>query len=664
MNQREAERCSASEGTPRDVARCRYQGFTVARASGTFRFVTEQTERGKSMKSRSGLRQRVLTLAVATACGLVCGGAFAGVPMRSASPVRVGAPVRAPAAATQFVTVAAATRLGNGAHVTSAVPLTHATRITVAMKLRNDAQLKAYISKPHAPLSRAQLMAQYLPTAAQVQQVKTYLQANGFRDINVSRDNLLVHAVGNQMALKQAFHTSLVNVRTADGRNAYANSTAVQLPASVKANVVAVLGLQNVHVYHAQPVKAQPMAAGPTEVTGHLTPEFASIYDAANLAPASGIDVAVWGWGSMTNTVADDVAWLAANPSVTIATNGNAPQVVCTDVGGTEDPNTGVITGGTTTVGDASCGSVPDVYEIESAMDTQTILGITGGVNSLTIYAAFDPSSQGLQDALDAIISPPTGVPLAKVIDASFGGCELFSGPDGDNSMVAMDTAFQVADGQGQTIGVSTGDSGYDECMEQINQYAPGYPYNRDEAASSPANSPYVVAVGGTTLRTTVPAAGAMPAWFRENVWFDGGGSPSSLETASAYQAPLTYGAYAGQRGPDVAFDANPGTGAIYYVGAGAQLIQVGGTSLAAPLFTGAWARVLQADAGNATPLGWAGPNLYAAYTTNPGAFHDVTAGNNRGVQTVGGYIARPGWDWATGLGSFDVSALANALAK
>jgi subtilase family serine protease len=176
--------------------------------------------------------------------------------------------------------------------------------------------------------------------------------------------------------------------------------------------------------------------------------------------------------------------------------------------------------------------------------------------------------------------------------------------------------------------------------------------YDPNASASSPATSPYVIAASGTTLRTVA----GEPTWARENVWFGAGGSPSSLEAAPAYQAPLTYGQYAGQRGPDIAMDANPGTGAQFYYNGG--LIQVGGTSLSAPLFTGAWARILQADGAG---LGFAGPHLYTLTTA---AFHAVTAGNNRGDAPVGGYIARPGWDWATGLGSLDVGVAASQLAN
>ncbi|MGH8156259.1 MAG: S8 family serine peptidase [Rhodanobacteraceae bacterium] len=158
----------------------------------------------------------------------------------------------------------------------------------------------------------------------------------------------------------------------------------------------------------------------------------------------------------------------------------------------------------------------------------------------------------------------------------------------------------------------------------------------------SPADDPWVVAVSGTTLRASTTT------WARENVWIDAGGSPSSVFAAQPWQAGLTYGAFAGARGPDVAFDGNPASGELVLISG--RYGQIGGTSLSAPIFAGAWARILQSNPG----LGFAAPHLYALPAS---ALHDVRAGNNRG------YIAGPGWDWATGLGSIDVGKAAAVLA-
>jgi pseudomonalisin/xanthomonalisin len=305
--------------------------------------------------------------------------------------------------------------------------------------------------------------------------------------------------------------------------------------------------------------------------------------------------------------------------------------VVCTDTNGI-DWSTFTPLGGVS-IGDPTCNDNFDFGETEWSMDSQSILAMSGGVKSLTFYAAYGGYNTTITDSLAEIVTPTQGQPMAQVINASFGECERYQDANqgGDGSMQSNDAMFQIGVAQGQTFSVSTGDAGADECGDgQLN------------SASFPASSPWVVAVSGTTLRASDTT------WARENVWLGAGGSPSSAETAQSWQTDLTYGTYAGQRGPDVAFDANPSSGELVLLQG--SYYQVGGTSLAAPLFAGAWARILQSN----PDLGFAAPNLY---TLPAAALHDVRAGNN------GGYLAKPGWDWATGLGSFDVGRAAAVLA-
>ena len=91
---------------------------------------------------------------------------------------------------------------------------------------------------------------------------------------------------------------------------------------------------------------------------------------------------------------------------------------------------------------------------------------------------------------------------------------------------------------------------------------------------------------------------------------------------------------------------------------------QIGGTSLSSPLALGSWTR-LQSDHHNS--LGFAAPKLYGIYsaaqttaplppTTVPSSYHDILAGIN------GLYSATPGWDYATGLGSWDLNNLDQAI--
>lgn len=556
-------------------------------------------------KNRAGLRSRLLTIAVASALG-VAGAAAAAVP------------------AGQFSTLTRATALRSGDVVQNPVPLARTVRVTVALKLRDDAGMQAFLARPAATrgvMSQTQLQG-HLPTQAQAQAVANYLKGAGFSDVRISANRMLVSGSGSAAAVQSAFQTSLVNVRTRDGRNAFANSTAVKIPAALQGSVQAVLGLQTVYKAH---ILAQTHAA--VGVGGHMPTEFADIYGASSLPAATGVDTAVWGWGSMQATVDDLDAFMAKT-----GLSAGAVNVVCTDTNGI-DWNTGEGLGGTT-IGDPTCNGNFDEGEIEWAMDSQSILGMSGGVGSLTFYAAYGGYNTTITDSLSEIVTPTMGQPLAQVINASFGECERNQDANqgGDGSMQAMNAMFQIGAAQGQTFSISTGDSGADECGD-------GQP----NSASYPASSPWVVAVSGTTLRASDTT------WARENVWLGAGGSPSSANAAQAWQAPLTYGPFAGQRGPDVAFDANPASGELVLVRGGTQYAQVGGTSLSAPLFAGAWARLLQGN----PDLGFAAPHLYTLPAT---ALHDVIAGNN-------GYLAKRGWDWATGLGSFDVGRAAAALA-
>jgi kumamolisin len=85
-----------------------------------------------------------------------------------------------------------------------------------------------------------------------------------------------------------------------------------------------------------------------------------------------------------------------------------------------------------------------------------------------------------------------------------------------------------------------------------------------------------------------------------------------------------------------------------------------GGTSASSPFWAGVMLLIEQyAKQHGVNKLGFVNPMLYfIASHQNPSApsFHDVTIGGNRY------YDCTPGWDFATGLGSPDVSNLAHAI--
>ncbi len=175
-----------------------------------------------------------------------------------------------------------------------------------------------------------------------------------------------------------------------------------------------------------------------------------------------------------------------------------------------------------------------------------------------------------------------------------------------------------------------------------------------------PSASPEVVSVGGTTLSLT--QAGQ---WSAETGWADGGGGYSQAFALPSYQQGDGFSGDANDQrtNPDVAADADPNTGVAIYdpydFGTADPWAQIGGTSLATPLWAGMAAIADQGRAiAGAMPLGSSAmlTDLYDLAKIAPGDFHDITQGNN-------GYPAGPGYDLVTGLGSPEGNLLIPNLA-
>jgi subtilase family serine protease len=98
---------------------------------------------------------------------------------------------------------------------------------------------------------------------------------------------------------------------------------------------------------------------------------------------------------------------------------------------------------------------------------------------------------------------------------------------------------------------------------------------------------------------------------------------------------------------PDVSLDADPES--CYDVVVNGTVEEIGGTSASAPSWQGIWARAQAAHGGT---LGFAAPVLYGPAA---GSFNDITVGTN------GLFVATPGWDYTTGLGTPDITKLVNA---
>ncbi|WP_254058447.1 protease pro-enzyme activation domain-containing protein [Dyella sp. S184] len=491
--------------------------------------------------------------------------------------------------------VAGSTALHPGDVFTGVLAHTQPMHIVVALKLRNSDQLHSLVAA-HQTLTPTQFSSQHEPTIMQVQAVATYLKQMGFTNIVIAPNHLLVSADGTAGTAQAAFQTSFARVQTQDGRIAFANNSDAHIPTTLQDSVLSVIGLQNVYQAHTFAQRAQVKTlAGSATIAPHDPTDFSSIYGGTGIQTAAGVTVGIISEGDMTQSVADLNTFTAANNLATINS-----QVIYTGAdSGDESGNA------------------------EWSIDSQDIVGASGGqVGQLIFYAT--PS---LSDAdLLADFNTAVTANVAKVINVSIGGCETDAKSDG--TAAASDQIFELGVAQGQTFSIASGDKGADECS------------NGGTTPSWPADSPYVVAVGGTTLDAS------KTTWSSETVWVDGGGSPSAFEPKPSWQNALVPGTKRGV--PDIAMDADYNSGALVYVNG--VIAQWGGTSLASPIFVGLWARMI---AIKGTTIGFAAPLLYQLPS---GDFHDITVGNN------GGETAKVGYDFASGRGSVVLSAVASQL--
>jgi subtilase family serine protease len=265
-------------------------------------------------------------------------------------------------------------------------------------------------------------------------------------------------------------------------------------------------------------------------------------------------------------------------------------------------------------------------WALEMSLDVEWSHAIAPQAKIILVEAA-NQSDSALLGAVNVAVKNG-----ATVVSMSFGLTEF-------STETTADKIFKAA---GVTFVASSGDSGH------------GVFY--------PSASPYVVAVGGTTL-----SLNASGVWQSETAWscsrliiceLDGGssGGQSVYEAEPSYQTGVQS---SGKRGvPDVAYDANPSTGVPIYDSGQSGWVQVGGTSMGSPQVAAMFAiansmRVLNGKTNLTQPQQY----LYADAEAD---YHDITSGKNGSCGAL--CTAGPGYDYVTGVGSPMANVLIPAL--
>jgi len=254
-------------------------------------------------------------------------------------------------------------------------------------------------------------------------------------------------------------------------------------------------------------------------------------------------------------------------------------------------------TGGSTyPVDDSGWGS-------EVALDVQTVHSVAQGAHILLVLAR----SSSLSDLLTAVNYAKAH---ADYVSMSFGAAE--------GSFVTADDNTYFSSTPSVAFFASTGDNG--------------------AGVSYPSTSPHVVAVGGTSVHTNSDFS-----FSSELGWSGSGGGCSAYFNAPAAQSANSGYTALGCKGkravPDVSMDADPNSGVYVYYSYGCDsppncYYQVGGTSLAAPLFA------------SRAAISGAVANVTYVYGTSI-TFRDITSGSN------GAFSCSTGLDLVTGRGTW-----------
>jgi kumamolisin len=224
----------------------------------------------------------------------------------------------------------------------------------------------------------------------------------------------------------------------------------------------------------------------------------------------------------------------------------------------------------------------------------------------------------------------------ATTISISLGTC----GPSKGYKATSTELASLVQ--SGVTVFVASGDNG--------DQPGPTRDCGPKTGVSYPASDPSVIAVGGTSLELNSDNTIAS-----ETAWDLSGGGVAKRFLRPAWQAAPGMPSDTYRWAPDVSFVADPDTGvSVYFHG---NWYSIGGTSVGAPAWAAAWSLVRESLQQAGKTVGAAQTVIYkvansSSYAT---AFHQITDGTN------GKYVAGPGWNAVTGLGTPDVANLVTA---
>jgi subtilase family serine protease len=561
-----------------------------------------------------------------------------------------------------------------------------ATALAVAVSNPKSASYGRY-------LTPTQFRHRFAPTASDIASVQNWLRASGFKVTYTPTNNHFVAAIGSARQIEAAFGTTL-NVYRVAGMQLRAPAGNLAVPSSIAGKLSGAIGIDQSYEFVQSNVRADkqaPPSAGfrnspplsaywaeltspyaypagftdvsspataPWTVKGYTPAQIKGAYGIGNTYDGAGQTVAVIDAYASPTILADVNQW-STNRGLPTMTNGQLSQVVPPGIfRRPQNPR-----------------QDPQGWYGEETLDIEAVHGMAPAAK--IVYVGAPNNYQDLDAAMNFVVDRH----LAQIVTNSYG----FHGenlPPG--FIIPFEQTLVQAAAEGIGVYFSSGDSGDETSVL-------GSP-----STDWPASSPWVTAVGGTSLGVSQANTRALETGWGTSTYacnqttlvctraawlYGAGGGVSKHFAEPSYQT--TFGLnVSGRAVPDVAALGDPQTGFLvgqtqsFPGGPSYDEYRIGGTSLSSPIFAGLMAL---ADQAAGSPHGFANPLFYA----HPGAFYDVlsvktavarrnfnnsvdaSAGVSDFLRTFDDYSGSPtqsthaGWDNVTGLGTPRASFLA-----
>jgi subtilase family serine protease len=571
-------------------------------------------------------------------------------------------------------------------HAVGAVAKSARVSFELVLKLRDASGAKSLVRAISSPgsasyrhyLTASQWESRFSPATTQVSTARAWLASEGFKVGAVSKDRITISASGTAAQVEKAFGTTLKNYKL-HGHTVRMAASTMSVPASLSGNVVGALGInQNI----ATPANASASAASTRANAGAATNPFPPAPPAFITAPPCGSSYSAkiatvtppFGHGYPGNVPYQVCGYkpgqLRSAYNIGSAHTGQGVTVAVIDAYGSStiardsaryfrmnDPGNPFANAhfsqlnSTPFTDEAECDA--SSWLNEQAIDVQSVHSMAPDAHILYV---------GAQNCIDGLFDSEQNVidnGLANVVTNSWGDTA------GDlledvASRTAFDDLFMLADTTGMSVLFSSGDNG-----DNFNLFGLS-------SADYPPSSPFVTAVGGTSLKVgangqqtgqlgwatgrsfkcTANVVGGLAGctkstvntWLPVSVNGGSGGFTSYDYTQPWYQAGVVPSALALRNEalfgdvplrvePDISMDADPSTG--FLIGLQETFrngkvkygqTRYGGTSLASPILAGV---IADADQAAGTPVGFINPAIYKLDGT-AGAIDDILPGGKQ----------------------------------